>query len=101
MKLSLSLVTLLVGISVATPLAASSKKSGAPGPPSSTFKKVKQQCSAKQSSIRCCNLDSKGGSKSSKSNVKHGGDNFNLSCQEFSGEFFGRAVFSFNPFFRT
>ncbi|KAI9777817.1 MAG: hypothetical protein M1816_004406 [Peltula sp. TS41687] len=89
MKLSLSIVAVLAGLAVATPIADGSKSSsGPPGPPhGKSFKSIKQSCSAKQSSIRCCNQTSNGSSKaSSKSKVKHGVQNFDLFCNDIHAD---------------
>ncbi len=83
MQFSLLTLTLLisVGLVAAAPAPGGNKSKSPPGPPSGKFSKVKQQCSAKQSSIRCCNVSSSKGNKK----VSYKDESFDLVCNQISG----------------
>ncbi|KAI4133845.1 MAG: hypothetical protein LQ347_002019 [Umbilicaria vellea] len=78
------LALLSVGMSVAAPSPHPGKngKDGPPGPPSYNMGKIKQQCSAKQSSISCCNSNG-GGSGKGKSVFWPSGSN-NQACDQIT-----------------
>ncbi|MCJ1363919.1 hypothetical protein MMC16_003028, partial [Acarospora aff. strigata] len=79
-SLALLLSTGLVS-AAPNPVAGGSKSKGPPGPPSKSFGSLKQSCSAKQSSIRCCN-QTKNGKSSHK--VNYGGESYDLQCNQIT-----------------
>ena len=81
MKLSIIGLAILLSASA---VSAAPKKSP-PGPPNISFGKAKQTCSAKQSSIRCCNQSQQGGSHHK---VKYEEDIYDMQCNQIDGETF-------------